>query len=87
MMDTIFAEEMREGWLIIYMDDMLITTDDDPQFHELCVHRVLTKLAEHNLYLKPEKCVFEQRHVDFLGVVLQHGTIHMDPTKTQGVAN
>jgi Reverse transcriptase (RNA-dependent DNA polymerase) len=87
MMDAIFAEEMREGWLVIYMDDMLIATDDDPRFHELCVHRVLTKLAEHDLYLKPEKCVFEQRRVDFLGVVLQHGTIHMDPTKTQGVSD
>jgi Reverse transcriptase (RNA-dependent DNA polymerase)/RNase H-like domain found in reverse transcriptase len=87
MMDAIFAEELREGWLVIYMDDMLIATDDDPRFHELCVHRVLTKLAEHDLYLKPEKCVFEQRRVDFLGVVLQHGTIHMDPTKTQGVAD
>jgi Reverse transcriptase (RNA-dependent DNA polymerase) len=87
MMDAIFAEELREGWLVIYMDDMLITTDDDMQFHERCVHRVLTKLVEHNLYLKPEKCVFEQCRIDFLGVVLQHGTIHMDPTKTQGVAD
>jgi hypothetical protein len=41
------------------MDNMLITTDDDPQFHELCMHRVLTKLVEHDLYLKPEKCVFK----------------------------
>jgi RNase H-like domain found in reverse transcriptase/Reverse transcriptase (RNA-dependent DNA polymerase) len=87
MMDAIFAEEMQEGWLVIYMDDMLISTDDDPRFHKLCIHRVLTKLAEHDLYLKPEKCVFEQCCVDFLGVVLQHGTIHMDPTKTQGVAD
>jgi Reverse transcriptase (RNA-dependent DNA polymerase) len=38
MMDAIFAEEMREGWLVVYMDDMLIATDDDPQFHEKCVH-------------------------------------------------
>jgi Reverse transcriptase (RNA-dependent DNA polymerase) len=87
MMDAIFVEEVREGWLVIYMDDMLIATDNDPQFHEQCVHRVLMKLAEHDLYLKPEKCVFEQHRIDFLGVILQHGTIYMDPAKTQGVAD
>jgi Reverse transcriptase (RNA-dependent DNA polymerase) len=58
MMDTIFTEELREGWLVIYMDNMLIATDDDPQFHERCVHHILIKLAQHDLYLKPEKCVF-----------------------------
>jgi hypothetical protein len=38
MIDAIFAEEMWEGWLVVYMDDMLIATDNDPQFHEACVH-------------------------------------------------
>jgi Reverse transcriptase (RNA-dependent DNA polymerase) len=87
MMDAIFVEELQEGWLVIYMDDMLIATDDDLKFHEACVHRILTKLALYDLFLKPEKCVFEQRHIDFLGVVLQHSMIHMDPSKTQGVAD
>jgi Reverse transcriptase (RNA-dependent DNA polymerase) len=87
MMDAIFMEEMQEGWLVIYMDDMLIMTDNNLQFHKLCVYHVLTKLVEHDLYLKPKKCVFEQHRIDFLGVVLQHGTIHMDPTKTQGVTD
>jgi len=43
--------------------------------------------SSNNLYLKPQKCVFEQRRIKFLGVILQNGTIHMDPTKTQGVAD
>jgi len=51
------------------------------------MHRVLTKLAYFDLFLKPEKCVFEQKRIEFLGVILQHRTIHMDPTKTQGVAD
>jgi Reverse transcriptase (RNA-dependent DNA polymerase) len=29
MMDTIFAEELLLGWLVIYMDDILIATHDD----------------------------------------------------------
>jgi Reverse transcriptase (RNA-dependent DNA polymerase) len=87
MMDAIFAKELSLGWLVIYMDNMLIATHDNPDFHAMCVHHVLEKLAAHDLYLKPEKCVFEQHRVEFLGVVLQHGTIHMDPTKIQGVAD
>jgi hypothetical protein len=60
MMNAIFAKEIAKGWLIIYMDDLLIATKDDPQFHKQCVHKILEKLKEHNLYLKPEKCIFEQ---------------------------
>ena len=87
MMNAIFQEEMNEGWLIVYMDDMLIATDNNPIYHKKCVHRILAKLAQFDLFLKPEKCIFEQRHIEFLGVILQHGTINMDPTKTQGVAD
>jgi Reverse transcriptase (RNA-dependent DNA polymerase) len=60
MMNTIFEEEIQEGWLTVYMDDMLITTNDSPLAHSFCVHCRLDKLQLHDLYLKPEKCVFEQ---------------------------
>ena len=60
MMNAIFTEEIAEGWLIVYMDDILIATKDDPQFHKKCIHRMLEKLKKHDLYLKPEKCTFKQ---------------------------
>ena len=69
MMNTIFAEEVREGWLTIYMDDMLIHTPEDVKLHCCCVHRILDKLRKHDLFLKPEKCRFEQKTMEFLGVV------------------
>ena len=50
MMNAIFAEEIAEGWLIIYMDNILISTKDDIQFHEKCVPRMLEKLKKHDLY-------------------------------------
>ena len=87
MMNAIFKEKLREGWLVIYIDNMLIATDDNLPFHWTCIHWVLTKLAKHNLFLKPEKGIFEQKRIEFLGIILQHGTIHMDPAKTQGVAD
>ena len=38
MMNEIFATELREGWLSIYMDDILIHTDRDRNKHRRCVH-------------------------------------------------
>jgi hypothetical protein len=69
------------------MDDMLIHTDDNVTSHRKAVHRVLDKLQKHDLFLKPEKCLFEQKHMEFLGIILESGTIQMDPAKIQGVAD
>jgi len=33
MMNAIFQDEIHEGWLIVYMDDMLIATDDNLVYH------------------------------------------------------
>ena len=53
MMNAIFQEELWEGWLTIYMDDMLIHTKKDVQLHRKLVHRLLDKLRRHDLFLKP----------------------------------
>ena len=75
MMNVIFTEEIAEGWLIIYMDDILIATEDDQELHDKCIHWMLDKLKKHNLYLKPEKCIFDQKRIEFLGVILEGRTI------------
>ena len=87
MMNTIFAEEITEGWLIMYMDDILVATKDDQEFHDKCVHQMLDKLRQHDLYLKPEKCIFNQKRIEFLGVILEDGTVQMDPAKVKGVVD
>jgi hypothetical protein len=87
MMNAIFVQELREGWLTIYMDDILVHTQTDLPYHRRRVHQVLDKLKTHDLFLKPEKCQFEQKRVEFLGVVLENATVQMDPAKTKGVAD
>jgi hypothetical protein len=87
MMNALFREELRQDWLSIYMDDILIHTKSDLPYHQTRVHQILNKLCKHDLFLKPEKCIFEQKEVEFLGVILGHNTIHMDPAKVQGVAD
>ena len=87
MMNAIFAQELREGWVTIYMDDILVHTADDLPLHRRRVHQILDKLQHYDLYLKPEKCLFEKYEMEFLGVVLQNGRIHMDNAKLKGVAD
>jgi hypothetical protein len=87
MMNAIFATELLEGWLTIYMDDILVHTNDDIPAHRKRVHQVLDKLRKHDLYLKPEKCLFEKKSMEFLGVILEKGTVHMDPSKLKGIAD
>jgi hypothetical protein len=66
MMNAIFAEELLEGWLTVYMDDLLIHTLNNIAEHRQRVHRVEDKLRKHDLFLKPKKCLFEKRSMEFL---------------------
>ena len=95
MMNSIFAPEIAEQWLVVYMDDMAIhmaklpnkTDTQHLQQHHKLVNRILTKLQEHNLFLKPEKCTFEQMQIEFLGVNVDQGTVQMDNAKIAKVKN
>jgi RNase H-like domain found in reverse transcriptase/Reverse transcriptase (RNA-dependent DNA polymerase) len=85
MMDDIFQEEIAQGWVKIYMDDIIIATEDDEEEHARRVNQVLKKLEEHDLYLKPEKCNFHVKEVEYLGVIIGQGQVKMDLTKVKGI--
>jgi hypothetical protein len=40
---------------------------------------------EHNLFLKLEKCSFEQPSIEFLGVCIMQGQVQTDDTKVEKV--
>src|SRR6201996_6458347 len=85
MMNTQFTDITATGQVIIYMYDILIATEDDVEKHHELVHKVLERLAKLDLYLKPSKCQFEVRKIEFLGVILENRTVTMDPIKVAGV--
>ena len=86
MMNDLFKELIDEGVVIVYMDDILIFTKTLEQ-HRSIVKRVLQVLQNNNLYLKPEKCIFEVRKIEFLGLILSENQVEMDPVKIEGVRN
>ena len=68
-MNDSFKDMIAEGWLIVYMDDMLITTSNK-QANVKQTKRVLQRMKELNLHLKLKKCKFGVEEVDFLGLIL-----------------
>ena len=42
-------------------------------------------LQKNGLSLKPEKCEFERTSVEYLGVVISHDSVNMDPAKVARV--
>jgi len=56
-MDSIFKDLIAEGCIIAYMDNILIFAKDKRQLDEI-TRKVLQRLQENDLYLKPEKCSF-----------------------------
>jgi hypothetical protein len=52
MMNFIFRELINEGYVTIYMDDILIHTPNDLELHRRVVNNVLRVLTDNNLYLK-----------------------------------
>jgi RNase H-like domain found in reverse transcriptase/Reverse transcriptase (RNA-dependent DNA polymerase) len=73
-----------EGWIVIYMDDILIFSKDLRE-HQERMRQVLQCLQEHDLYLKAEKCRFDTQEVEFLGMIVRLNQLTMDPTKLGGI--
>jgi len=89
MMNTIFCDLINEGNVTIYMDDIVIHTgprqgeicEEHVKWHRKLVWHVLEWLKTNDLHLNPEKCVFEQDHLDFLGVCIGGGSVQMEQSK------
>jgi len=67
-----------------FIDDMIIGTEGE-EGHDKLVEEVVRRLAENDLYMKPEKCKWKMRKVGFLGVVIGPEGIKMEEDKVKGV--
>ena len=86
-MDNIFVKELDEDWLLAYMDDTLIATEDKPSKHIACARQACKIFKENNLYVKPIKCKFMVKKIEFLGFVIENGKISMNPMKIKGITD
>ena len=85
-MNHIFEDLLDTGQVVIYLDDILIFTHTIDQMDRL-TRKVLERLQRHDLFLKPEKCFFDQRSIEYLGVIISEGRVKMDQAKVHGITN
>jgi len=64
----------------------LVAIDTEEEHDEL-VGEVLKRLGENDLFVKPEKCKWKVREVEFLGVVIGPKGVEMQKEKVEGVLN
>jgi hypothetical protein len=88
-MDRIFGplKDRYPGCIFVYMDDILIATNDNEELHKKIVHEVLDLIEQEDFFLKLNKCLFHQKSIDYLGIRIEGGRISIDPTKLDGLAH
>jgi hypothetical protein len=84
LMNSVFTDLIATGVIAVYMDDILIYTPSIVE-HRKIVCKVLQRLQDHDLYLKPEKCEFEKQEIEYLGMIIHPGEVSMDPGKVSAV--
>ena len=69
---------------LVYMDDLIVPSQT---FDEGLVRleHVFKRLETANLKLKPSKCVFFQKQVNFLGHIVSENGVSTDPEKTEAI--
>ena len=83
-MDEQFKDLIAIGHVVVYLDDILIFTDNEAKLEQL-THKVLQCLLDLDLFLQPEKCSFNKPEVEYLGLIISEGELCMDPVKLTAV--
>ena len=84
MINDILRDLIDTGDVAAFMDDVLVGTKDEKK-HDEIVEKVLKRMEKNNFYIKPEKCVWKVKEIDFLGLVMGAEEIKMQEEKVEGV--
>jgi len=85
MMNDIFLMETDEGWILIYINDILIFLKEKEDLQKLTLE-VLKKLQDNDLFVNLDKCTFEAKEeVDYPGTIVSENQIKIDPAKLEGI--
>jgi hypothetical protein len=79
MMDDILRP-FTNTFVVVYLDDILIYIKTWAK-HLQYIQKVLHTLQQHKLYANLKKSSFGMDRVHYLGYIVDHHSLHVDPTK------
>ena len=83
LMNYIFKPFVRK-FVLVFFDDILIYNKSWKD-HVQHVDRVLKLLEEKQLYVKTSKCFFGVQEVEYLGHIVSHEGVKVDPSKIKSI--
>jgi len=86
MINDLFYDFITQGDIAIFIDNILVAMDTE-EGHDELVEEMLKRLEENNLFVKPEKCKWKVREVEFLGVVIRPKGVEIQREKVEEVLN
>ena len=83
LMNSIFKPLLRK-FVLVFFDDILIY-NKSWEDHVQHVDKVLQLLEAQQLYAKPSKCFFGVQEVEYLGHIVSHEGVKVDPSKIKAI--
>ena len=84
MINDILRDLINTRDVAVFMDNMLVGMEDEEK-HDKIVEEVLKRMEESDLYIKPEKCVWKVKEINFLGLVIEEEGVKMQEEKVAEV--
>jgi len=84
MMNNTLRDLINTGEVAVFMDNVLVATEEEKK-HDEIVEEILRRMEANDLYIKPEKCVWKVKKIDFLGLVIGIEGIKVQEEKVAGV--
>ena len=77
MMNELLRDLINTGKVAAFIDNVIVGIEMEEGHNEI-VAEVIRRLEENDLYVKPEKCKWKVREIEFLGVVIGLEGIKME---------
>ena len=84
MINELLRDLINMGKVAVLIDNVIVGMEKEEGHNEI-VEEVVRRLAENDLYVKPEKYKWKVREVGFLGVVIGTERIKMEEEKMKGI--
>ena len=85
VMNDLFRPFINE-FVLVYIDDILVFSKSWNE-HVCHVKKVFDVLKKEKFYVKLSKCEFRKTSLGYLGHIVGHGQLKIDPAKVEAIVN